>query len=74
MMLRDNVRTIGHMIRSYTNKNSTLNGTDYPDGSNSSEFFVHPTAYLPENFTIARDLPCPRETTFYEGSHRCEHD
>lgn len=27
IMLRDNVRTIGQMIRLYTNKNSTLNGT-----------------------------------------------
>lgn len=27
IMLRDNVRTIGQIIRSYTNKNSTLNGT-----------------------------------------------
>ncbi|KAL4593473.1 beta-1,4-galactosyltransferase 6-like isoform X2 [Arapaima gigas] len=27
IMLRDNVRTIGHMIRLYTNKNATLNGT-----------------------------------------------
>ncbi|XP_022614753.1 beta-1,4-galactosyltransferase 6-like isoform X2 [Seriola dumerili] len=28
IMLRDNVRTIGQMIRLYTNKNSTLNGTE----------------------------------------------
>lgn len=27
IMLRDNVRTIGQILRSYTNKNSTLNGT-----------------------------------------------
>lgn len=27
IMLRDNVRTFGQMIRLYTNKNSTLNGT-----------------------------------------------
>ncbi len=27
IMLRDNVRTIGQMIRLYTNKNSTVNGT-----------------------------------------------
>lgn len=27
IMLRDNVRTIGQMIRLYTNKNGTLNGT-----------------------------------------------
>nr|XP_044991003.1 beta-1,4-galactosyltransferase 6 isoform X2 [Jaculus jaculus] len=27
MMLRENVKTIGHMIRLYTNKNTTLNGT-----------------------------------------------
>uniref|UniRef100_A0A4W5LXQ4 UDP-Gal:betaGlcNAc beta 1,4- galactosyltransferase, polypeptide 6 n=2 Tax=Hucho hucho TaxID=62062 RepID=A0A4W5LXQ4_9TELE len=59
IMLRDNVRTIGQMIRLYTNKNSTLNGTDYPDGSNSSEYMSQPTAYLPENFTYAQNLPCP---------------
>ena len=27
IMLRENVKTIGHMIRLYTNKNATLNGT-----------------------------------------------
>ncbi|KAF3835618.1 hypothetical protein F7725_028176 [Dissostichus mawsoni] len=54
IMLRDNVRTIGQMIRLYTNKNSTLNGTDYPDGSNSSEYLVQPTTYLP------RTSPTPR--------------
>ena len=27
IMLRENVKTIGHMIRLYTNKNTTLNGT-----------------------------------------------
>ncbi|KTF85656.1 hypothetical protein cypCar_00042998 [Cyprinus carpio] len=59
IMLRDNVRTIGHMIRLYTNKNSTLNGTDYPDGNNSSEYIAQPTTYLPENFTYAQNLPCP---------------
>ncbi|KPP59332.1 hypothetical protein Z043_122759 [Scleropages formosus] len=61
MMLRDNVRTIRHMIRLYTNKNSTVNGTDYPDGSNSSEYVAQPTAFLPENFTYAVNLPCPEK-------------
>lgn len=32
---------------------------DYPDGSNSSEYLVQPTTYLPENFTYAQNLPCP---------------
>lgn len=27
IMLKENVKTIGHMIRLYTNKNATLNGT-----------------------------------------------
>lgn len=27
IMLKENVKTIGHMIRLYTNKNTTLNGT-----------------------------------------------
>lgn len=34
IMLRENVKTIGHMIRLYTNKNTTLNGT----GKNISYF------------------------------------
>uniref|UniRef100_A0A5S6MBR5 Beta-1,4-galactosyltransferase n=1 Tax=Xenopus tropicalis TaxID=8364 RepID=A0A5S6MBR5_XENTR len=37
MMLRDNVRTIGHMIRQYTNKNATLNGTGGQTSVNMSE-------------------------------------
>ncbi|RVE74130.1 hypothetical protein OJAV_G00038170 [Oryzias javanicus] len=61
IILRDNVRTFGQMIRLYTNKNSTLNGTDYPDGSNSSEYLLQPTTYLPENLSGA--------LTFYEGSN-----
>jgi len=36
IMLRDNVRTIGHMIRLYTNKNSTLNGT----GKSQQHIFI----------------------------------
>ncbi|XP_020355008.1 beta-1,4-galactosyltransferase 6 isoform X1 [Oncorhynchus kisutch] len=67
IMLRDNVRTIGQMIRLYTNKNSTLNGTDYPDGSNSSEYMVQPTTYLPENFTYAQNLPCPERLPSMKG-------
>ncbi|TNN68272.1 Beta-1,4-galactosyltransferase 6 [Liparis tanakae] len=67
IMLRDNVRTIGQMIRLYTNKNSTLNGTDYPDGSNSSEYLVQPTTYLPENFTYAENLPCPERLPSMKG-------
>ncbi|XP_045906047.1 beta-1,4-galactosyltransferase 6-like [Micropterus dolomieu] len=78
IMLRDNVRTIGQMIRLYTNKNSTLNGTDatrltsmcvhdYPDGSNSSEYLVQPTTYLPENFTYVQNLPCPERLPSMKG-------
>ncbi|XP_051511766.1 beta-1,4-galactosyltransferase 6-like isoform X2 [Myxocyprinus asiaticus] len=67
IMLRDNVRTIGHMIRLYTNKNSTLNGTDYPDGNNSSEYIAQPTTYLPENFTFAQNLPCPERLPSMKG-------
>ncbi|KAI5090506.1 beta-1,4-galactosyltransferase 6, partial [Silurus meridionalis] len=67
IMLRDNVRTIGQIIRSYTNKNSTLNGTDYPEGNNSSEYFAQPTTYLPENFTYAQNLPCPERLPSMKG-------
>ncbi|KAK3516574.1 hypothetical protein QTP70_021973 [Hemibagrus guttatus] len=67
IMLRDNVRTIGQIIRSYTNKNNTLNGTDYPDGNNSSEYFAQPTTYLPENFTYAQNLPCPERLPSMKG-------
>ncbi|XP_028817432.1 beta-1,4-galactosyltransferase 6 [Denticeps clupeoides] len=67
MMLRDNVRTFGHMIRLYTNKNSTLNGTDYPDGNSSSEFVVQPTTYLPENFTYSFNMPCPERLPSMKG-------
>ncbi|XP_053287085.1 beta-1,4-galactosyltransferase 6 isoform X3 [Pleuronectes platessa] len=67
IMLRDNVRTIGQMIRVYTNTNSTVNGTDYPDGSNSSEYLVQPTSYLPENFTYHNNLPCPERLPSMNG-------
>ncbi|MGH0126766.1 UNVERIFIED_CONTAM: hypothetical protein FKN15_040420 [Acipenser sinensis] len=67
IMLRDNVRTIGHMIRLYTNKNSTLNGTDYPDGNNTSEYIAQPIAYLPDNFTYAPNLPCPEKLPSMKG-------
>ncbi|XP_064409703.1 beta-1,4-galactosyltransferase 6 [Latimeria chalumnae] len=67
MMLRQNVRTIGHMIRYYTNKNSTLNGTDYPEGNNSSELFAQATTYLPENFTYFPNFPCPEKLPSMKG-------
>ncbi|XP_017950134.1 beta-1,4-galactosyltransferase 6 isoform X2 [Xenopus tropicalis] len=67
MMLRDNVRTIGHMIRQYTNKNATLNGTDFPDGTNSTEFTAQSSFYLPENFTFSPHLPCPEKLPFMRG-------
>nr|XP_023671553.1 beta-1,4-galactosyltransferase 6-like isoform X2 [Paramormyrops kingsleyae] len=37
MMLRDNVRTISHMIRLYTNKNSSINGTEGQADVNMTE-------------------------------------
>jgi len=43
IMLRDNVRTIGHMIRLYTNKNSTLNGT----GKSQQHLFIITIAAFP---------------------------
>ncbi|KAI2586456.1 B4GALT6 isoform 5, partial [Pan troglodytes] len=64
IMLRENVKTIGHMIRLYTNKNSTLNGTDYPEGNNSSDYLVQTTTYLPENFTYSPYLPCPEKLPY----------
>ncbi|XP_028659459.1 beta-1,4-galactosyltransferase 6 [Erpetoichthys calabaricus] len=67
IMLRDNVRTIGHMIRFYTIKNNTINGTDYPDGNNSSELIAQPTTYLPENFTYSVNLPCPEKLPSMKG-------
>ncbi|KAG8570961.1 hypothetical protein GDO81_011485 [Engystomops pustulosus] len=67
IMLRDNVRTIGNILRQYTNKNSTLNGTDYPDGTNSTDFTAQSTMYLPENFTISPHLPCPEKLPFMRG-------
>lgn len=39
IMIRDNVRTIGQIIRSYTNKNSTLNGT-------GERKCTHPDSYM----------------------------
>ncbi|KAL4630984.1 beta-1,4-galactosyltransferase 6-like [Arapaima gigas] len=35
--------------------------TDYPDGSNSSEYIAQPTTYLPDNFTYAPNQPCPEK-------------
>ncbi|XP_036179073.1 beta-1,4-galactosyltransferase 6 isoform X1 [Myotis myotis] len=67
IMLRENVKTIGHMIRLYTNKNTTLNGTDYPEGSNSSDYLVQTTTYLPENFTYSPYLPCPEKLPYMRG-------
>uniref|UniRef100_A0A2I3G867 Beta-1,4-galactosyltransferase n=1 Tax=Nomascus leucogenys TaxID=61853 RepID=A0A2I3G867_NOMLE len=68
IMLRENVKTIGHMIRLYTNKNSTLNGTDYPEGNNSSDYLVQTTTYLPENFTYSPYLPCPEKLPYMRKS------
>ncbi|XP_030069693.1 beta-1,4-galactosyltransferase 6 isoform X2 [Microcaecilia unicolor] len=66
IMLRDNVKTIGQMIRLYTNKNTTLNGTDYPEGSNSSDYIAQAT-FLPENFTYSPHDPCPEKLPFMWG-------
>ncbi|XP_040613809.1 beta-1,4-galactosyltransferase 6 isoform X2 [Mesocricetus auratus] len=67
IMLRENVKTIGHMIRLYTNKNTTLNGTDYPEGNNSSDYLVQTTTYLPQNFTYSPHLPCPEKLPYMRG-------
>ncbi|XP_071062832.1 beta-1,4-galactosyltransferase 6-like [Pseudochaenichthys georgianus] len=40
---------------------------NYPDGSNSSEYLVQPTTYLPENFTYAQNLPCPERLPSMKG-------
>lgn len=67
IMLRENVKTIGHMIRLYTNKNTTLNGTDYPEGNNTSDYLVQTTTYLPQNFTYLPHLPCPEKLPYMRG-------
>ncbi|NWI61777.1 B4GT6 galactosyltransferase, partial [Calyptomena viridis] len=64
IMLRENVKTIGHMIRLYTNKNTTLNGTDYPEGNNSSDCVAQTTMYLPENFTYSPYQACPEKLPY----------
>ncbi|GLD73420.1 beta-1,4-galactosyltransferase 6 isoform X1 [Lates japonicus] len=64
IMLRDNVRTIGQMIRLYTNKNSTVNGTDYPDGiSRVNTWSI--TTYLRRTLPMPRTSPA-QSVTFYE--------
>ncbi|XP_064510455.1 beta-1,4-galactosyltransferase 6 isoform X2 [Pseudopipra pipra] len=67
IMLRENVKTIGHMIRLYTNKNTTLNGTDYPEGNNSSDCVAQTTMYLPENFTYSPYQACPEKLPYMRG-------
>ncbi|XP_072324586.1 beta-1,4-galactosyltransferase 6 isoform X2 [Scyliorhinus torazame] len=67
-MLRDNVRTIGILIRDrYTKRNSTLNGTDYLEGYNSSEYLGQGGTYLPEDFTYSPGLPCPEKLPSMKG-------
>lgn len=61
------MKTIGHMIRLYTNKNTTLNGTDYPEGNNTSDYLVQTTTYLPQNFTYSPHLPCPEKLPYMRG-------
>uniref|UniRef100_A0A8C2D542 Beta-1,4-galactosyltransferase n=1 Tax=Cyprinus carpio TaxID=7962 RepID=A0A8C2D542_CYPCA len=58
IMLRDNVRTIGHMIRLYTNKNSTLNGT----GKTERPFIVTLARTILKLNTFANTHPCPPKT------------
>ncbi|XP_053252288.1 beta-1,4-galactosyltransferase 6 isoform X2 [Podarcis muralis] len=67
IMLKENVKTIGHMIRLYTNKNATLNGTDYPEGNNSSDNLAQTVMYLPENFTYSPSQPCPEKLPYMRG-------
>ncbi|XP_072902063.1 beta-1,4-galactosyltransferase 6 isoform X2 [Hemitrygon akajei] len=67
-MLRDNVRTIGILIRDhYTKRNNTLNGTDYLEGYNSSEYLGQGGTYLPEDFTYSPGLPCPEKLPSMKG-------
>ncbi|XP_067887238.1 beta-1,4-galactosyltransferase 6 isoform X2 [Heterodontus francisci] len=67
-MLRDNVRTIGILIRDrYTKRNSTLNSTDYLEGYNSSEYLGQSGTYLPEDFTYSPGLPCPEKLPSMKG-------
>ncbi|XP_072425836.1 beta-1,4-galactosyltransferase 6 isoform X2 [Chiloscyllium punctatum] len=65
-MLRDNVRTIGILIRDrYTKRNNTLN--DYLEGYNSSEYLGQSGTYLPEDFTYSPGLPCPEKLPSMKG-------
>uniref|UniRef100_A0A4X2JY23 Beta-1,4-galactosyltransferase n=1 Tax=Vombatus ursinus TaxID=29139 RepID=A0A4X2JY23_VOMUR len=67
IMLKENVKTIGQIIRLYTNKNATLNGTDYPEGNNSSDYLAQTSMYLPENFTYSPYHPCPEKLPYMRG-------
>nr|XP_020646614.1 beta-1,4-galactosyltransferase 6 [Pogona vitticeps] len=67
IMLKENVKTIGHMIRLYTNKNSTLNGTDYSEGNNTRDSFAQTVMYLPENFSYSPCQPCPEKLPHMRG-------
>ncbi|CAN9500788.1 unnamed protein product [Ophioblennius macclurei] len=65
-MLRENVKTIGQLIRLYA-KNGTVNGTDFPEGNTSGEFLAPPTTFLPENFTYSPDRTCPERFPSMKG-------
>lgn len=54
IMLRENVKTIGHMIRLYTNKNTTLNGT-----GKIACFLLHHALFLLLTFVVERSKPDP---------------
>ncbi|XP_015677415.2 beta-1,4-galactosyltransferase 6 [Protobothrops mucrosquamatus] len=67
IMLKENVKTIGHMIRLYTNKNATINGTDYPEGNSTSDSIAQTATYLPENFTYSPSQSCPEKLPSMRG-------
>lgn len=67
VMLMKNMKTLRHALRFSASKNVTFNGTDYPEGNNSSDFLVQATAYLPENFTYSPNLPCPEKLPSMKG-------
>ncbi|XP_034285550.1 beta-1,4-galactosyltransferase 6 isoform X2 [Pantherophis guttatus] len=67
IMLKENVKTIGHMIRLYTNKNATINGTDYPEGNSTSDSIAQTVTYLPENFTYSPSQSCPEKLPSMRG-------
>lgn len=71
IMLRENVKTIGHMIRLYTNKNTTLNGTGKAASCLSWPCFC-PTAVYPQTGTVPpKQGPGPQAPVWPPGYSLC---